>query len=293
MLDFIKDIFAAFKQSSVERVKNPFIGAFAFSWIGFNWQVIAILLFSNVDVIERVKYIKNNYDVGGFVLAPALTAIVICIILPEANKLFTKLQKKPINETVDILMQSKIDIAGKQLEIADIEAKKQLAHKREERNIEENIEAIRRELQETKDLNESLKIENISSKDAIKSERENVSKLTKNLTDIQISLSEEKISREKLLEEINNKQREINDIKHIKSQWDRMEPTYLANMELAKETLEDKNRQIAEITKRGDDIIKKYPNLFQPDEAGVIMVRQYADEKLQELDDEMYKRLYG
>lgn len=143
MLDFIKDILSAFKQSSIERIKNPFVGAFVFSWLGFNWQVLAIILFSQKDVIERVEYIKKYYDVGSFILAPTLTTIVICIILPLANKIFTKFQSKPISETTDILMQSKIDIAEKQLQIADIEAKKKLAIKREEKYIEQNIYEIR------------------------------------------------------------------------------------------------------------------------------------------------------
>ncbi|MBH1918612.1 hypothetical protein [Serratia surfactantfaciens] len=143
MLDFIKDILSAFRQSSIERIKNPFVGAFVFSWLGFNWQVLAIILFSKKDVIERVDYIKEHYDVGHFILAPALTTIVICIILPLANKVFTKFQSKPISETTDILMQSKIDIAEKQLQIADIEAKKKLAIKREEKYIEQNIYEIR------------------------------------------------------------------------------------------------------------------------------------------------------
>ncbi|MEN4214132.1 hypothetical protein [Serratia marcescens] len=160
MLDFIKDILSAFRQSSIERIKNPFVGAFVFSWLGFNWQVLAIILFSKKDVIERIDYIKDHYDVGHFILAPALTTIVICIILPLANKAFTKFQSKPIRETTDILMQSKIDIAENQLKIADIEARKKLAIKREERNIEEGIESIKKEIKNEIEKNREMTIKN-------------------------------------------------------------------------------------------------------------------------------------
>ncbi len=156
MLDFFKEIFASFKQNSVERIRNPYVGAFVFSWFGFNWQTLSIMLFSKKDVIERVEYVKQHYDVGDFILAPALTTIVICILLPWANKIFTKIQSKPLSDTTAMLMQSKIDIAEKQLQIADMEAKKKLAQKREERNIEENISAICRELEETKIKNKEI-----------------------------------------------------------------------------------------------------------------------------------------
>ena len=43
MLDFIRDLYASFKQTALERVKNPVLGAFVFSWIGFNWEILAIL----------------------------------------------------------------------------------------------------------------------------------------------------------------------------------------------------------------------------------------------------------
>lgn len=161
MLDFIKDIFSAFRQSSIERIKNPFVGAFVFSWLGFNWQVLAIILFSKKDVIERIDYIKDQYDVGHFILGPVLITIVICIILPWANKIFTKYQSKPIGETTDIIMQSKIDIAEKQMIIAKFDAKKKLAEKLEARNIEEGIDSIKQqiknEVNKNNELTESLK----------------------------------------------------------------------------------------------------------------------------------------
>ncbi len=228
MLDFIKDILSAFRQSSIERIKNPFVGAFVFSWLGFNWQVLAIILFSKKDVIERIDYIKEHYDVGHFILAPALTTIVICIILPLANKVFTKFQSKPIRETTDILMQSKIDIAENQLKIADIEARKKLAIKREEKYIEQNIYEIRdkhsrleksaeemtNELKEVKSaltssVNENAKIktENSSLKEVHKireaSLNEQIESLRKNI------LSLEK--REKDLHNLIKKSKEKND----------------------------------------------------------------------------------
>jgi hypothetical protein len=59
MLDFIKDIIDSFRQSSLERVKSPFLGAFVFSWIAFNWQPLIILVFSENKIEKRLGVIND------------------------------------------------------------------------------------------------------------------------------------------------------------------------------------------------------------------------------------------
>ncbi|MDH1168655.1 hypothetical protein [Pantoea agglomerans] len=142
MFDFFKDMFSAFRQNSLERIKSPFLGAFVFSWLGFNWQMLAILFLSKDDILTRLNYINLNFNVDKLLLGPISTTILICIMLPTANKIITKLQKKTNHETNIIILQSKIDIATKQLEIAAFEAKKKLAEEREKKNIEADVNAI-------------------------------------------------------------------------------------------------------------------------------------------------------
>jgi len=189
MLDFIKDIFSAFKQNSIERIRNPFIGAFVFSWLGFNWKALAILFLSDKDITKRISYINETHDVGSFLLGPICTTILICWILPEINKFFTRLQNKPNSETTEIIMQSKIDIAEKQLQIADIEAKKKLAIKREERNIEEGVESIKKEIGNEIEKNKemTIKIDELSA--SLKQ-----SGLALNSTNLSLLSAEEKIA---------------------------------------------------------------------------------------------------
>jgi len=162
MLDFFKDIFHAFKQSSSERVKNPFLGAFVFSWLGFNWPTVAIILFSKKDIIDRINEVDSKYDVGHFILAPCLTTIIICIILPWANQIFTKLQSKPNTQTAKTILDGKIDIAEKQLQIAVLDAKRATTKEREIKEIDNNIQYIidRNDILTTE--NNSLRNDNIS-----------------------------------------------------------------------------------------------------------------------------------
>lgn len=293
MLDFFKDLFAAFKQSSVERVRSPFIGAFAFSWLGFNWPVVAIVLFSKKDVIERIDYIKGNYDVGTFVLGPALISIVICIILPWANRIVIKLQSDPMTDSASMLLHAKIKLGRRQLKIADLEAKKNLAKKREEKKIEADIAAIEREMLETNNINKQLKDEVERLRNAHASESENVAKLTKTLTDLRIEFTGEKAAKAKLLDDIHEQSRTIEDFKYKESQWKKIDSGYSNDEKKMKKALEYKEREILTISSRCNEIVNNYPNIFQPDEAGVIMVRELADEKLKEINEEMFKRIYG
>lgn len=155
MLDFVRDLYASFRQTSLERVKSPFLGAFVFSWLGFNWQILSILFFSKKDIEQKIEIINKSYDVGNYLLGPILTTSLIVIFLPQINKLITKIQDKPNSDTIELSLSSKIRIAELQQSIAEIEARKKLADKKEERNIEEGIENIKAKLQMTIDqLNE-------------------------------------------------------------------------------------------------------------------------------------------
>lgn len=156
MLDFIKDIFAAFRQNSLERMKSPFLGALVFSWLGFNWQLLAILFFSKKVVEDRITFINQHFDVGSLILGPLCTTIIICFILPQATKYIVRMQSKPISDAILTTMSEKIALAEKQLEIADIESRKRLSDKREERKIEEDINAIKKDISDLLTENSEL-----------------------------------------------------------------------------------------------------------------------------------------
>lgn len=151
MLDFIRDIYTSFRQTSLERIKSPFLGAFVFSWVGFNWQMLAILIFSKKEIEERLSIINKSHDIGDYLLAPIFTTALLVIILPQINKLITKIQSKPNAEIIQLSLTSKIDIANLQQQLAESEARKKLAEKKEERFIEENIVSIQQNYTKAQD----------------------------------------------------------------------------------------------------------------------------------------------
>lgn len=142
MLDFIKEIFSSFRRNSLERIKSPFLGAFVFSWLSFNWQLVAVLSLSKENILTRINYINENFGIETLLIGPTFTTLLICILLPTANKFITIMQKSTNHDTNILILQSRIDIAEKQLEIADYEAKKKLSEEREKKNIEADINSI-------------------------------------------------------------------------------------------------------------------------------------------------------
>lgn len=174
MLDFIKDIFAAFRQNSLERMKSPFLGAFVFSWLGFNWQLLAILFISKKDVEERIVYINQHFGIESLLIGPLFTTTLICILLPQATKYIIKFQSKPISAATVTTMTEKIALAEKQLEIADIESKKRLSDKREERNIEEDIY--------------STKSQNIALTEAVKDRDNSLKEMSNSLQEVMVEV---------------------------------------------------------------------------------------------------------
>lgn len=167
MLDFIRDIFSAFRQTSLERIKSPFLGAFVFSWVAFNWQAILILIFSDRTIEKRLVSINESYDIGSFLLGPICTSILISFLLPQINKLVTRIQDKPNSDTIELTLSSKIKIAQLQQSIAELEAKKKLADKREEKNIDANIDAIKDDNEKLTDKLNSYEMEILELKSSL------------------------------------------------------------------------------------------------------------------------------
>ena len=79
MKEFINTIF----QTSNERIKNPFIGSFIFSWIAFNWKPISTLIFSDKLIENRIDYITEHFtSIWHQLFFPLIFALFYVLILP-------------------------------------------------------------------------------------------------------------------------------------------------------------------------------------------------------------------
>ena len=254
MIDFIRDLFSAFKHTSLERVKSPFLGAFVFSWIGFNWPMLSVLFFSKKDIETRLEFINNNYDIGNYLLGPICTTALISILLPQINKIVTKIQDRPNTETVELNLASKIKIAELQQNIAEIEARKKLAEKKEEKYIDESIYRIKSDYEKSlSDLSEL--------KSSIEKLRESNTELQGYLAKTEVKLSSEQESKNALQSHLAT-EKENNKALNVKSSKIHEENKTLKNQIIKmKSDEEDLNSTISELLFKKSELLKELQSI--------------------------------
>ncbi|HDW2027074.1 TPA: hypothetical protein RK455_003942 [Enterobacter ludwigii] len=186
MLDFIKDIFSSFRQTSLERIKSPVLGGFVFSWIAFNWKTILILISSTEKIEERLSYVQEHYfNISTAIIGPLCTTALICFFLPRVNKFVTNIQKKPSSDNERITLQSRLKISRLQQRIANVDARKSLAKKIIEREIDENIKSIKIENESLVSQNENLTIQLNDYADRIKENIETIKNTRVRITQLE------------------------------------------------------------------------------------------------------------
>lgn len=295
MLDFIRDIYSSFRQTSLERVKSPFLGAFVFSWVGFNWQMLAILFFSTKGIEERLKLINKSLDIGDYLLGPICTTALIVTLLPQINKFITWMQDKPNSDTVEMSLASKIRIAELQQSLAESEARKKLADKKEERFIEEGIYSLKAEFEKTKN---DLEKRNDDARILLEEIRKLEGDLAKAESKFNVEQeSKSQIQTELVIEKENN--RTLGDqIIKISSESNK----FKSDLSLSKETYErtlgahDELKEQFEITK--NSIISnhsRYPYLIEPTNiAGPFVLKFNSDAEiaLEEINKTLKRHTY-
>jgi hypothetical protein len=162
MFEYLKEVIVSLRKTSSERISNPFYGVFILTWIAFNWESVAILLFSDMAMDERVRFINSAYPI--VVIIPFLVSVVLTFIVPYCNEKITYLQSSPLGRTSTLLA-----LRRKRSLIADISveryrAKKDVAYERykvgAEKEVQDMKESIVRSTERTGELTESLRIAN-------------------------------------------------------------------------------------------------------------------------------------
>lgn len=79
----LKEILPSFKKSFEDRLSNPILGTFGIAWLIVNWRLLAILLFSNKSIEDKIDSIGLNYADWHFLLLyPLLFTVVYLVIFP-------------------------------------------------------------------------------------------------------------------------------------------------------------------------------------------------------------------
>ncbi|WP_308539056.1 hypothetical protein [uncultured Pantoea sp.] len=164
MSNFFTEIFQSLKKTSTERISNPFYGVMIITWLAFNWEAVAILLFSDMKMDERVRFINSAYSFMNFY--PFITAIILTFLLPWCTEKITFVQSKPISRTSTLLAIRKKKMLLADISVERFRAKKDVAYERhkagEEKEVQDMREAIISSKETTGQLTEELNTANQS-----------------------------------------------------------------------------------------------------------------------------------
>jgi len=144
MLDFIKELFASVKKTSTERISNPFYGVFIFTWLAFNWEAVAILLFSDLHMQERVRFINSAYPL--MYIYPFISSVVLTFILPWCTEKITFFQSKSLSRTSSLLAIRKKKMLTADISVERFRAKKDVAYERYKVGAEKEVQSMREEI---------------------------------------------------------------------------------------------------------------------------------------------------
>jgi hypothetical protein len=79
----IGEFFLEIYKTSKERLKNRYVGTFIISWVVINWQAVAILILSDLEITRRLEYIYiQYYDRYYLFWIPLTISVVYRVIAP-------------------------------------------------------------------------------------------------------------------------------------------------------------------------------------------------------------------
>ncbi|HGF0116369.1 TPA: hypothetical protein ACGBTX_000536 [Klebsiella aerogenes] len=276
MLDFFKELISSFKSTALERVKSPILGAFVFSWFVFNWRGFLILLFSKSGIEERIIYIEHYYNWLTLYVFPIALALALCWILPRLNKIITKLQQEPNNETTRLLLKAKVAHAKEMLELATLNAKKDLAFKREERDIEENIKNIKNEKNNLQSEFDQLQDSHRKLTEWFDAESDKTKSLTDNLNALNATIEKLNHDNDSYKAQLTSAGIKFEEQKNTIKKLETRVRELIENINIIQERLNSS-------TSRHISYIDEYSNLFQPNENGDLsLVKPEARDVLSE-----------
>lgn len=187
----MKGIITAILDTSKDRLKNPFIGAFVLSWIAINWKPIATFLFSKETIKERIQIIELSYEsVWNVLYFPLIIAGIYIVILPYVMLGFDMLANIALKKRKEKLIDLKFfDIQGrKKLAISESELEDIKANYRNKADLNKKIERLEDNIEKKNEF-----IENLQAKiETLNKDYENLKRLSTDSMNLSFTLEEEK-----------------------------------------------------------------------------------------------------
>lgn len=216
MFESFKNLIISFRESTIERVRNPLLSSYLFFLIAINWRVPVILLFGEGNITERMRLIDTySYTLFYTLTIPLVLAILYVLLMPWITLLIQNHQEKPlieqkkrkieqelematdrkkiIEETVSSeMIRSRVKLDMKEREIELDKAQKDDEHKRKVELIMKEYELNIRKVEMERD-EFAYKIQNLNNEiQNLKSENSTLIKETNSLSQTIIRLKKSK-----------------------------------------------------------------------------------------------------
>lgn len=224
MWETIKEIYLSVKKTSTDRIKSPFYGVFILTWIAFNWQPIAIVLFSKLTMENRIGFINAIYPFQ--LWWPLGVSAVLAYALPFINEKFTYFQSKPISRTAVVLA-----IRRKRALVADISVEKYRAKR--DVTYDRNVAGAEKEIQ-------SMREENLASKKRMGEINAEIETLKSELTSVHDALNKTKENAARFSAEASEYHKKYEEIEGVNS--------YLRS------SIDESNHEIKQLTTQSKDM---------------------------------------
>lgn len=156
----MKDLLNTLKETTKERIKNPFIGTYIFSFIIVNWKPILFLFFSDLKIEEKITFIEVKYTSLSYnFIVPLVISLIYTILLPYFMLLIEEILKKSINgRKKNQVQQLFIDIKNQQsLAIEESKLEDIKANYREKADLNSKIEKMKDINSEYEEIIKNLK----------------------------------------------------------------------------------------------------------------------------------------
>lgn len=195
----IRELLIEIIESLRERLKNPIIGAFIFSWLAINWRIVLVLLYSNQTIEERIGIIEESYlNIYFNLLIPIGVATFYLGVVPYISLGFDILSNKAFKRRKEISHKRDIDEMKRDYDF-DIEELKKRSEKEAEERIQSRARAPKPEVVEEKQDKQAKEkpIETESEKEKPKSSRQTASKKRRTKPQTKFTVSDQNKSSEK------------------------------------------------------------------------------------------------
>lgn len=178
----MKEIINSILDSAKERLKNPLLGSFIFSWIIFNWKPIFYIIFSTNSIENKINFVSECYSLlNNNFWFPLLFSVFYIVVFPYILWAFDKLSSIAIiGRKENVLKLNISDIRNKQkIAIEESELENIKASYRDKADLNKKIEILNNQLNDKEEIIEMQNIE----LNKIKNEENKLKEFIRNNTD--------------------------------------------------------------------------------------------------------------